>query len=287
MPGMKLGLLGPNGSGKTTLIKLLAGHLEPDSGSIRRAEGLKVILFDQTRETLNRAQSLRDALAPGSETVVFRGESMHVSAWAKRLLFNSGQLDMPVGDLSGGEQSRILIARMMLQPADLLILDEPTNDLDIPSLEVLEESLADFPGSLVLVTHDRYLLDNLATDLLGLDGAGSVRLFADLSQYERSHEPVKQPANEKREAASNPSPPKEKQKKLTYMDQREWDQMEKKIMAAEAELEIQQRLMGDPAVMSDHVKMAHISRDVAAAHEAVQALYHRWEELEAKRGGNG
>ncbi len=146
-PGTKLGLLGPNGSGKSTLIRLLAGQDSPDAGEIWRAEQLRIVLFDQSRRQLDKSQTLRDALSPTGETVSYRGSSMHVTAWAARFLFRKEQLDLPVGDLSGGEQARVLIAQLMLQPADLLILDEPTNDLDISSLEVLEESLSDFPGA--------------------------------------------------------------------------------------------------------------------------------------------
>jgi ATP-binding cassette subfamily F protein uup len=286
-PKMKLGLLGPNGSGKTTLIKLLAGEFEPDNGTIRRADGLKIVLFDQARRTLEKTLTLRQALSPGSETIWFRGESMHISSWAKQFLFRVQQLDTPVGDLSGGEQARILIARMMLQPADLLILDEPTNDLDIPSLEVLEESLADFPGALVLVTHDRYMLDTLCTDLLGLDGAGEARLFGDLSQYEAAQEQrireQSQKKSQEKSGAKISATAREKPKKLTYMQQREWDQMEEKIMAAEEELESKQQLLGDPLIMADYQKMAQASSEVAEAQNVVELLYHRWEELESKR----
>jgi ATP-binding cassette subfamily F protein uup len=284
-PGMKLGLVGPNGVGKSTLIKILAGEMEPDSGEIRRADQLKVVLFDQARRKLDQNQTLKRALSPGGETVVFRGQAMHVSGWGRRFLFRTEQLDMQVSDLSGGEQARILIAAMMLQPADLLILDEPTNDLDIPSLEVLEESLADFPGALVLVTHDRYLLESLSTELLALDGAGNARALADLSQYERVvKEGRKKPAQRATPAASMVSSPA-KPRKLSYLEQREWDQMEKTVMAAEGLLAEKQRLMGDTGVMADYVKMAEAGRQVAAAQKAVEAIYRRWEELEAKRNG--
>lgn len=281
-PGMKLGLLGPNGSGKTTLIKLMAGQLEPDAGVIRRVEGLRIVLFDQSRAALAQDQTLRQALGSGSETVVFRGDAIHISSWARRFLFSTQQLDMAVRDLSGGEQARVLIARMMLQPADLLILDEPTNDLDIPSLEVLEESLADFAGALVLVTHDRYMIDRLSSELLGLDGTGGARLFADLSQYERARDESQRKVVEK--PATKPAPAKEKLKKLSYMEQREWEQIESKIQSAEVDLEARQQRLGDPVVMADHLKMAEAGRQVAAAQAAVDALYRRWEELETKRG---
>lgn len=184
-PGERIGLLGPNGSGKTTLLKLLAGTLEPDSGIITRADRLRVVTFEQHRESLDQQATLRRALAPaGGDAVVYQDRSVHLVSWAKRFLFKPEQLDLPVSRLSGGEQARLLIARLMLQPADLLILDEPTNDLDIPTLDVLEDSLLEFTGALVLVTHDRWLLDRISTRLLALDGMGRAEWFADYAQWE-------------------------------------------------------------------------------------------------------
>jgi ATP-binding cassette subfamily F protein uup len=287
-PGTKLGLLGPNGSGKTTLIKLMTSQLEPDTGTVKRADQLKVVVFDQTRAQLDQLQTLKHALSPGSESVVFRGNSIHVSGWAQRFLFRTEQLDMAVRDLSGGEQSRIFIARLMLMPCDVLILDEPTNDLDIPSLEVLEESLADFPGALVLVTHDRYLLDRLSTEILGLDGLGGAQIFADREQYERNRDQtrrdLKNKSSDKSPTRPAPSPQKEKAKKLSWMEEREWEQMEARVLAAETELETCQNRLGDPAIMTDHRKMAEVSKLATAAQTKVDALYHRWQQLEAKRG---
>ncbi len=170
-PGQRLGVVGANGSGKSTLLKLIAGELEPDEGQIRTAEYLQVVYFDQAREHLDPAMALRRALAPEGDSVLYREREVHVVTWARRFQFRDEQLDQPVGELSGGEQARVHIARLMLRPADLLLLDEPTNDLDIPTLEVLEESLLDFPGALMLVSHDRYLLDRVGSVLLGLDGA--------------------------------------------------------------------------------------------------------------------
>ncbi|HEY8665679.1 MAG TPA: ABC-F family ATP-binding cassette domain-containing protein [Tepidisphaeraceae bacterium] len=284
-PGTKLGLLGPNGSGKTTLIRLLSGELEPDKGQIVRADGLRIVIFDQARRQLDRTVTLRRALSPSGDTVYLRDGSTHVSSWAKRFLFGTEQLDMPVGALSGGEQARILIAQLMVQPADLLILDEPTNDLDISSLEVLEESLEDFAGAIVLVTHDRFMLDRLSTELLGLDGKGDAHLYADYSQYERAQEMARQADA----AASRPAPKaagqeKKPAKKLSYLEQREWEQMEEKIMTDEEDLARLQKEMEDPKVLADREKLHVACEKVHEAQQRVEGLYARWEELQGKQG---
>src|SRR6266478_3346580 len=150
---------------------------------VRRADALRVVYFDQNRP-LNLALTLRRALAADSDSVVYQDRVIHVAGWAARFLFTGEQLSQPVGRLSGGERARVLIAQLMLQPADILLLDEPTNDLDIPTLEILEESLIDFPGSLVLVTHDRYMLDRVSSIVLGLNGKGGADTFADYGQWE-------------------------------------------------------------------------------------------------------
>ena len=143
------------------------------------------MLFEQDRRTLDKTLTLRRALSPSGDQVIYRGDALHVTSWAKQFLFRTDQLDLPVSELSGGEQARVLIAQMMLEPADVLILDEPTNDLDIPTLEVLEESLSDFPGALVLVTHDRHLLDRVSTVILALDGSGNTGFYADVAQWQQ------------------------------------------------------------------------------------------------------
>jgi ATP-binding cassette subfamily F protein uup len=181
--GMKVGLVGPNGSGKTTLLRLLRGEIEPAEGSIRRADALRLVYFSQMRE-LDESLTLRRALAPEGDSIVHQGRLVHVASWAARFLFTSEQLNQPVRNLSGGERARVLIAKLMLEPADVLLLDEPTNDLDIPTLEILEENLLEFPGALILVTHDRYLLNRVCSTVLGLDGRGHTGLFADYAQWE-------------------------------------------------------------------------------------------------------
>ena len=282
-PGVKLGLLGANGSGKTTLLKLLSGELEPDAGRVVRAEGLRVVVFDQNREQLNKTLSLRQTLAPESDYVYYQGSPIHVASWAKRFLFRTEQLEMPVGALSGGEQARLLVARLMLRPADLLILDEPTNDLDIPTLEVLEESLQEFPGALVLVTHDRYMLDTLSTNLLALDGQGGFGFFADYSQWERTQAPPPAPLEPRAKTApAAPKPSPSAARRLTTAEQRELRQMEETILAAEEEVARLQAALSAPEVFSDYQKMQTCLQDLEAAQARVTRLYTRWEELESR-----
>ena len=286
MPGTKLGLIGANGSGKTTLIRLLTGQLEPDTGSIKRADGLRIVLFDQNRAQLDRTLSLRNALSPNSDYVEYGGGKVHVTSWAKRFLFRPEQLDSPVGGLSGGEQARILIANLMLQPADLLVLDEPTNDLDIASLEVLEESLQEFTGALLLVTHDRYMLDNVSNELLALDGQGSAAYFADYAQWEQLRAKPSEPANVKANGAKAPAAPKPSGaalRRLNTVEQRELAGMEDTIMTAEGDVEARQAALSEPSVFADHVKMQDALKSLEAAQARVTALYARWEELEARR----
>jgi ABC transport system ATP-binding/permease protein len=286
-PGQRLGLLGPNGSGKTTLLRLLAGTLVPDAGTIARAQGLRIVSFEQHRDSLDQTQPLRKALAPAGDAVVYQDRSVHIVSWAKRFLFRPEQLDLPVSRLSGGEQARLLIARLMLQPADLLILDEPTNDLDIPTLDVLEDSLMEFPGALILVTHDRWLLDRVSTMLLALDGAGHADWFADYAQWEAAqerNENDRQRSAFKTGTVSRPdSGQGSKKKALTYREQQEWEQMEHKILQAEDAVAACQAAMADPAIVSDAAALQAQCEALNAAHAHVEKLYARWTKLEEKR----
>jgi ABC transport system ATP-binding/permease protein len=285
MPGMRLGLLGLNGTGKTTLLRLLNGELAADAGQIERATALRTVYFDQAREQLDASATLREGLGAHGDTVIFRDRPLHVAGWAKRFLFDSGQLDRPVGSLSGGEQARVLIARLMLQPADLLLMDEPTNDLDIPTLEVLEESLTEFPGALVLVTHDRFLLDRVSTAVLGLDGEGGAGMFADYWQWEQAELSGKPAKAEKSPAPprQQPAGPAAAKKKLSYLEAREWEQMEARILEAEQELEALRAEMQAPEVASDGVRLHECYVKMQAAEARVEGLYARWAELEGKQ----
>lgn len=286
--GMRLGLLGANGMGKTTLLQMLAGELAPDAGTVWQAENLRVVYFQQLRQTLDPRQTLREALAPTGDQVEYRGQMIHVTAWAKRFLFSPEQLPLPVAELSGGEQARILIAHLMRQPADVLILDEPTNDLDIPSLEVLEASLADFPGTLVLVTHDRYMLDRLCTGILALEGGGRTGMYAEYAQWERAQaerELAVKTVGAVTKPATRPCEPKSTRKKLTWKEERELEGMEAAILDAESAVEAALQAMQDPVVLADHQALATWSHQHVETEARVAALYARWQELEEKGKG--
>lgn len=286
-PGMKIGLLGPNGSGKSTLLRVLSGQIDPDTGTIVRAEGLRSVMFEQGRSALDLSLPLRRALCPNGETVTFGDRQLHVGAWAQRFLFRPEQLNLELSALSGGEQARVRIAQLMLQPADLLLLDEPTNDLDIPSLEVLEDSLADFPGAVVLITHDRDLMDRFCTEVIGLDGLGGSASYASVGQwltaYEQATAAIEKPVP--KSAPKSTPPPAAKPKKLSFREQKEWEQIESAIMAAE-ELVVKRESEVTLASSGDHTTLASACRALEEAQGEVERLYARWQELEVKRGGS-
>jgi len=288
--GMRVGLVGPNGSGKTTLLRLLRGEIEPEFGKIRRAEGLQIVYFDQNRE-LDPDITLRRALAPDSDAVIYQDRVIHVAAWAERFLFSAENLNQPVGRLSGGERARVLIAQLMLQPADVLLLDEPTNDLDIPTLEILEESLLEYSGALVLVTHDRFMLDRVSTVVLGLDGRGSAERFADYSQWEawqRTQLSLATPKSVNGDRGLRPArgegPRAVARKKLSYTEAREFAAMESRINEAEQILHAKRAALEDPAITSDRVSLQNACTQMEEAQKSVDTLYARWAELEQKQG---
>jgi ATP-binding cassette subfamily F protein uup len=283
-PGTKLGLLGANGSGKSTLLRVLSGEQAPDAGTIARADGLRTVMFEQGRAALNPEATLRQALCPNGDTVRYRDRSLHVAAWAKQFLFRAEQLEVPVGSLSGGEQARVRIAQLMLQPADLLLLDEPTNDLDIPALEVLEDSLDEFPGALVLVSHDRELMDRLCTEVVGLDGQGGAALYGSVDQWLAAYERVTgEAAKPAKSAETATRPAAAKPRKLSYREQQEWEQMEAAILAAEGVV-VERQAEVERAAGAGHVALTEACRALEEAQKAVERLYARWQELEAKRG---
>lgn len=285
--GMKLGLVGPNGSGKTTILRAMVGDLEVTSGTVKRANALRVVYFSQRRE-LDESLTLRRALAPDSDAVVYQGQVVHVASYAAKFLFTGEQLNQPVERLSGGERARILLARLMLVPADVLVLDEPTNDLDIPTLEILEEALLEFKGALVLVTHDRYLLDRVANTVLGLDGKGNAQAFADYLQWEDWKAAAGEnsgtqsgdlPRESAKQAASAPS-----KKKLSYMEQREYDGIEARVEAADARLDAARATLEDPKVATDAAALTAALAELELAQAEHDAVYERWAELTEKAG---
>ncbi len=288
--GGRVGLLGPNGSGKTTLIRVLTGELEPDAGEVLLAEPRpEVVVFSQLREGFDPETTLRDALCPAGDHVTFRGRSIHVAGWARRFLFHERQLEQSVGSLSGGELARVHVARIMLQPSDVLVLDEPTNDLDIPTLEIMEESLESYPGALVLVTHDRAMLARLADAVVSLDGRGGARSFAGLDQALAAFESSREAgAPEQRPQKPAPKPADGgvgRRVKLSYNEQREYDRIEADIERAEETVASAEADVGRPEVVGDHEAMRAACDALEAAQNTLAGLYARWEYLEQKRAG--
>jgi ABC transport system ATP-binding/permease protein len=288
--GVRVGLVGPNGSGKTTLLRLLRGDILPTAGKIQKADSLRIVYFDQNRQ-LDPDVSLRRALAPASDSVIYQDRVIHVAAWAARFLFSGEDLNRPVGRLSGGERARVLIAQLMLQQADVLLLDEPTNDLDIPTLEILEESLLEYRGALVLVTHDRYMLDRVSTIVLGLDGRGDAERFADYSQWDvwlRTQQ-AKPSADATAAAAitrkgresapQDTNRPGTTSKKLSHVENREFASIEKRIAKGEEQLLAKRAALEDPEISSDAPRLHTAYVEMESAQKAVDELYARWAEL--------
>ena len=288
--GMRVGLVGPNGSGKTSLLRLLRGDILPTAGKIQKADSLRIVYFDQNRQ-LDPDLSLRRALAPDSDSVIYQDRVIHVAAWAARFLFSGEDLNRPVGRLSGGERARVLIAQLMLQQAEVLLLDEPTNDLDIPTLEILEESLLEYRGALVLVTHDRYMLDRVSTIVLGLDGRGDAERFADYSQWDvwlrtqqakPSGDATAAAATTRKGRESAPQDtnrPGSTTKKLSHMENREFASIEKRIAKAEEQLLAKRAALEDPEISSDAPRLHTAYVEMKSAQKAVDELYARWAEL--------
>jgi ATP-binding cassette subfamily F protein uup len=288
--GMRVGLVGPNGSGKTTLLRLLTGELEPTAGAIKKAASLKIVHFSQMRE-LEEGVTLRRALAPDSDSVVYQGRVVHVASYATKFLFTSEQLNQPVERLSGGERARVLIAKLMLEPADVLLLDEPTNDLDIATLEILEESLLEYAGALVLVTHDRYMLDRVSTIVLGLDGLGNAETFADYSQWEQWQREQGSANSDGSSATATATPaqartasPNTSKKKLSYLEAREYASIEDRVEAAEERLNAARDLLEEPSVATNADALTAALHEMEQAQTVADELYARWAELTEKVG---
>ena len=283
-PGTRLGLLGRNGCGKSTLIRCLLGSEKVDSGDVLRAEHLSVAYFEQKRESLDLNQSVKKILCPGGDSVIYRGRPIHVRSYLDRFLFSREQTELPVGKLSGGEQSRLLLARLMLKEAKVLVLDEPTNDLDIETLDVLENCLKEFEGAVILVTHDRYFLDQVANQIVAFPDFQQphrvLEKFADLSQWEVWHERhlslLKAPT-QKLVLQEEPSP---KKRKLSYNETRELASMEENIQKAEEKTTALQAELASPSIQSQAHRLTELYQKLHEAQEALEKLYNRWAELE-------
>ena len=279
-PGSRIGLMGPNGCGKTTLLRLLAGELTPDQGTIKRADTLRTVYFDQHRASLPDNLSLRQALSPNGDFVNFRGQSIHVNGWCQRFLFSPDVLDMPIGKLSGGERARISIAHLMLQPADLLLLDEPTNDLDIPTLETLEEGLIDFPGAVVLITHDRCMLDRICNSVLALGDPNHTEPYADYAQWEAAQTTTKTPSEKPKDKKKESQTPVKL--KISYIEKREYEEIENKIAKLEDQVKKLNQLLLDPTIAGEPQRLHELCAAVALAENQIEQLYLRWDELHKK-----
>jgi ATP-binding cassette subfamily F protein uup len=287
MRGDRIGIIGPNGCGKTTLIKLLVGELAPTEGTISRGTSLLPAYFDQQRDQLDPSKSIMDNVTGGSgETITIDGNARHVSSYLRDFLFPPERLHAPVSMLSGGERNRLLLARLFAKPSNLLVMDEPTNDLDAETLDLLEEMVAEYAGTLLLVSHDRAFLDNVVTSTLVFEGAGRVNEYVGgytdwLRQRRQSAVTARTPPAARAAPAAVP-PPVLKPRKLSYKDQRELDAMPKTIQRLETEQAELARSIGDPELFR------RSPADAAAALQRLQAVekeledaFSRWEELES------
>jgi len=278
-------ITGPRRSGKTTLLRLLQGELAPDSGTIRTADHLKIVYFEQQRESLDPNLTVIDTLCPGGDQVDFRGTWVHVNGYLSRFLFRAEQGKLRVGQLSGGEQSRLAIARLMLRPANILVLDEPTNDLDLATLDDLEDTLINFDGAVLLVSHDRYFLDRTTTSLLAFSDlpGGQVTHLVGLSQWEAWYaaELESSAAAGRGKPGASRAPSNASKRKLSYKDQRDFDTIEARIAAAEARLAGLEAEQASPALASNASRLVELIGQTESARADVEALYARWSELEA------
>jgi ATP-binding cassette subfamily F protein uup len=286
MRGDRIGIIGPNGCGKTTLIKLLVGELEPTSGTIRRGTGLKPAYFDQQREQLDPAASIMDNVTGGSgDTVTIDGQPRHVSGYLRDFLFPPERLRAPVSMLSGGERNRLLLARLFARPSNLLIMDEPTNDLDAETLDLLEEMVANYAGTLLLVSHDRAFLDNVVTSTLVFEGEGQVNEYvggySDWLRQRKTASTASAPTA-LQSAAVQSATARAKPRRLSYKDQRELEAMPQKIQSLEAEQSLLQAQIADPALFkTDPARATAALQRLQGLSAELEQAYERWEALES------
>jgi ABC transport system ATP-binding/permease protein len=291
--GDKVGLIGPNGAGKTTLLKLILGEESPDTGTVKQGSKLQIAYFDQMRAQLNEETSLVDTISPGSEWVEVNGQRKHVMTYLADFLFAPERARSPVKSLSGGERNRLLLARLFAKPANVLVLDEPTNDLDIDTLELLEELLASFDGTVFLVSHDRTFLDNVVTQVIAAEGGGFWKEYVGgYSDWERTRSATQQqgkesgPAkNDSASAQKNSTPGAAgKQKKLSYKEQRELDELPVRIAELEAEQKSVSERLADPEIYKSHADQVQaLNQRLTEIDVLLLQSLERWEEIEARQ----
>jgi ABC transport system ATP-binding/permease protein len=290
-PGQRFGVIGPNGAGKTTLLKLVTGELQPTSGKVRLGKNTRVAYFAQTRIDLDDDASVAENVAGLRQTLTVGGRDITIYSYLERFSFRGEEIRKKVGVLSGGERARVALAKLLITPANLLLLDEPTNDLDITTMGALEQMLCEFPGSVLVVTHDRYFLDRVATSLLVFEGEGKVQHYVgdyrNYSSLRRQRVELERAAAAQAIAAAAPAPAASAPKraaKLTYKEERELADIEKTIQAAEAEvLRIETELADPDLYRKDAVRAGELGGELGLAQARVQTLMDRWQELESKR----
>ncbi|MGM6843238.1 ATP-binding cassette domain-containing protein, partial [Escherichia coli] len=290
--GDKIALIGPNGCGKTTLLKLMLGQLQADSGRIHVGTKLEVAYFDQHRAELDPDKTVMDNLAEGKQEVMVNGKPRHVLGYLQDFLFHPKRAMTPVRALSGGERNRLLLARLFLKPSNLLILDEPTNDLDVETLELLEELIDSYQGTVLLVSHDRQFVDNTVTECWIFEGGGKIGRYVggyhDARGQQEQYVALKQPAVKKSEEAAVPKAEtvKRSSSKLSYKLQRELEQLPQLLEDLEAKLEALQTQVADASFFSQpHEQTQKVLADMAAAEQELEQAFERWEYLEALKNG--
>ncbi len=289
--GDRVGIIGPNGSGKTTLLNLLLGRLEPDGGRVKLGTNLQVAYFDQLRGQLDEERSVQDNVGGGSDKVEVGGKSKHIIGYLQDFLFTPERARTPVKALSGGERNRLLLAKLFTKPANVLVLDEPTNDLDVETLELLEELLVDYDGTLLLVSHDREFLDNAVTSCLVFEGEGRVAEYiggySDWEATKKRQHTVATTAPAEPKAKTASEKPKKKTGKLSYKDQRELDSLPQRIENLEAELDSLQTRLSDPELYRSQGELvAQLQQETARLQTELEQAYARWETLESFQAGN-
>ena len=282
--GDRIGIVGSNGAGKTTLLKLLTGELAPDSGTVTLAKTLQGVMIDQQRSLMAPEKRVRDVLAEGGDWIDVRGVRKHIQGYLKDFLFDPGLVEARVGTLSGGERSRLLLAREFARKSNLLVLDEPTNDLDLETLDLLQEVIADYDGTVLIVSHDRDFLDRTVTITLGLDGSGKVDVvaggYADWEKQRQQRSQSGKPKAAAAPAAPPPPPPPPKKGKLSYKDQRDYDLLPGRIEELLAQIAQDEAALSDPALYTkDPAKFAALTKAIEAARAEKDAAEERWLEL--------